>query len=180
MKWVPPTAPTSTTYKGVTVHQVISRTFTQEKKEPGSFRLLQDPKASGLNPNLISEPFRMNGEDTVRNMANEGDHTVALDLTSAYFQALVVPPLRMMLRTKIWVAESVRGGPNQWVQKMAEYQTLSQGIRPAPVKFTKLVRAVLKVLTECGMWHAIGSQDRRHPSAGKTVRTSDETNIFDR
>jgi hypothetical protein len=148
------------------VHEILSESFTQEKKDKLKLRWLTNMRKSGGNERMQGESFKQDGPHTVKRDAQQGDETIALDLTDAYFQPTVERVLRKLLTTLVWwrkkrrrLRRHKRGvmysrqpvWQGAWYLRKMRYRTLSQGQTNAPRLFTKLMQRILRVLSECGV-----------------------------
>jgi hypothetical protein len=132
-------------WKGVQIHQFLSRTFLIPKPhQPNESRMLVGMKESGLNAVLTCEVFKQEGISDVKEISKPGDYAIKLDLKNAYYQTLVIPQLRRQLRTKVLDVDR-----NLLV--VLQYRGGSQGAKPIPEKFTKQLRGLQRQFRALGI-----------------------------
>ena len=116
---------------------------------PGFYgRIFVVPKSSGgwrpvldlstLNSFLEDLSFRMETAMSVREAIHQGDWSVSMDLTDAYFHIMIHPTDRKFLRFV-------------WNREVFQYKALPFGLAPAPWVFTKITRELCRFVRGQGI-----------------------------
>lgn len=109
--------------------------FVSQKKD-STWRPIIDLKP--LNRFIKYEHFKMEGLDSVRILALQGDWLVKIDLKDAYLTVPIHPSQRKFLRFS-------------WRKRSFQFRCLPFGLSAAPRVFTKLLKVVVAFLREKGI-----------------------------
>ena len=112
--------------------QFLSQIFIKEKRDLGKYRPIINFKA--LNEHVPYEKFKMESLSDVKDLINQNDLMVKLDLKDAF---LSVP-----LKQK----NSGKFARFKWEGKLYQCLTLMFGLGPAPRLFTKLLKVPMSLL----------------------------------
>ena len=110
--------------------QVLSSLFLREKKD-GTQRPILNLKK--LNQNIPYLHFKMESLKDVKNIIQEGDWMVKIDMKDAYFTVPLSQKSQKYVRFK-------------WRNQIYKFLCLCFGIGPAPRLFTKLLKVLTSVL----------------------------------
>ena len=115
-------------------NQFLSNVFVRPKPE-GKFRFILNLKE--LNKIVQYLHFKMEGLRDVRNLVQQGDYLVKIDLKDAFWSVPVNRNSRKFMRFS-------------WEDCLYEFRTLAFGLGPAPYVFTKLMKVPVAFLRRLG------------------------------
>lgn len=118
------------------ISRILSQSYIPSRKKGGGQRPVINLRE--LNSHLNYTHFKMEGIHSVRNMIQQGDYMIKIDLTDAYFTVPISEDHQKYLQFR-------------WKKQTFQFQCLPFGISVAPLVFTKIMKVPISFLRKIGL-----------------------------